>query len=68
MDMPNNPFVALHQCKIRAAQVQNQLAKQKPYEKSGILSFGYFKLKREGEELKRMMTDIRRLTHPDIIA
>lgn len=68
MEMPNNPFVALHQCKIRATQVQDQLAKQKPYQKTGVLSFDYFKLKREGEELKRKMTDIRRLTHPDIIA
>lgn len=68
MDIPNNPFVALHQCKKRVEQIQSKLLESTPYKKAGVLSFDHFQLKREKKEVERKMTEIRRLTHPDIIA
>lgn len=66
--IPDNPFIALQQYKKRAEQIQTKLSKSGPYEKPGVLNFDHFHLKKEGEAVKRKMIELRRTTHPDIIA
>lgn len=66
--IPGNPFIALHEYKKRAEQIQNKLATSAPYQKSGVLDFNHFHLKKEEKDIKNKMTEIRRTTHPDIIA
>lgn len=68
MSIPNNPFITLHQCKKRVEQIQSKLVDSSPYKKAGVLNFDHFHLKHEKKEVERKMTEIRRLTHPDIIA
>lgn len=66
--LPENPFAALHQYKKRAEQIQTKLSASAPYQKPGVLSFDYFQLRQEKKEVESKMTEIRRTTHPDIIA
>lgn len=66
--MTNNPYIELHQCKVRATQVSEKLAESRPYKKAGVLNFEHFLLKQEEKEIKGKMTKIRSTIHPDIIA